>query len=108
MSCSQESLLQLRDGRKLVLDDFDGRPQCEERYDPTEEEWSDYGAMMAEMEDRREQMELWRREQAHRARSAVCVVRGIAASLAGRGLDDTAGRLFDACTDLESLLRQFA
>jgi len=90
-----------------------------EDYVPTTEDLADYHAWSSEIdarwfeerlerEDRMAEMEKIRKSDFANARSAACVVRGIAGSLRCQGLDGAAERLLAASDDVMALVTRYA
>jgi hypothetical protein len=82
-------------------------------YEPTPRDWEDYCRHLAreeslEMMDREAEMERIRRADFDAARSAACVVRGIAAALGACGYDALPERLVRAAAEVEQLVTRYA
>jgi hypothetical protein len=102
--------------RPITLEEWSARIDRQANYEPTEDDWQDYCdwkegrgayarlAREAELEDRREQEESWRRDKINNARSAVCRLRGVAAAEAAQGRWGAHTRILEAVADIETVL----
>lgn len=79
-----------------------------EAYEPTERDWADYRAYLAEVDalarDRRDVLEAIRLDKVCRGRLAVGRIRGLAAALEAAGHEWDARQLGDLAGDVEMLL----